>query len=53
MTLLNFITNKVEIDLHMFHARVEYQICTKIGGVSIVIVYSQWSIEGAIKFDEK
>lgn len=37
----------------MFHEIVEYQICTKIGGVNIVAIYGRQSIESDAKFDEK
>lgn len=37
----------------MFPARVEYQICTKIGGVNIVTIYGQCSIESDSEFNEK
>ena len=44
---------KVEIDFNMFHARMEDQICTKIGGADIVITYGWRIIDSDAKFDEK
>nr|CAN78304.1 hypothetical protein VITISV_044014 [Vitis vinifera] len=46
LTLLNFIMNKVEIDLNILHARVEDWICTKIGGVNIVIIHGWRTLRG-------
>ena len=46
LTLLNFIMNKVEIDLNILHARVEDWICTKIGSVNIVIIHGWRTLRG-------
>lgn len=44
---------KMEIDFNMFHARMEDQICTKIGGANIEAIYGWRSIDSDGKFDEK
>ena len=38
LTLLNFIMNKVEFNLNMFHGRVEDWIYTKMDGANIVTI---------------
>ena len=53
LTLLSFLVKKMEIDFNMFHARMEDQICTKIGGANIVAIYGWRSIDSDGKFDEK